>query len=255
MQLDLFEPSPDPDPQAPVASPAEPGMEGETHALRRELERQSKLRVDLVVTDNSSTIMSVKHLHKGAVARLRVHRMFLDAPMPVVHALAAWITLRRNPSAAAILNEYIRDQQHRIRRREPVRRRIVTKGEHFDLEELFRDVNASHFQNRVDAAITWGRSSSTKQRRSVTFGSYSQQDHLIRINPLLDRSFVPQYFIRFIVFHEMLHADLGIDESSTGRRRAHTREFRRIEQAHPDYRRVMAWQETHLGRFLRPKSY
>ena len=92
----------------------------------------------------------------------------------------------------------------------------------------------------------------SSRRRSIRFGSYSAQENVIRIHPLLDQDFVPQYFIRYIVFHEMLHAFLGAHESSSGRRRVHTREFRRRERAYPDYARAVEWEskESNLRRLL-----
>lgn len=254
MQLELFGPPPDPEPSpapAPKAAAPPPESGHAYRALRAELERRSGMRVELIVTNNSSTIMSVKHARGGELARLRVHRMFVDAPERVVGALAQWLTLRKNTRAADILNAYIRDQQHRIQKRPARAQRLRTQGQRFDLAALFREVNVAHFEGKVTARITWGRYPAPQRRRSITFGSYSQQEHLIRINPLLDLAFVPAYFIRFIVFHEMLHAHLGIDESPDGRRRIHTPEFRRIEKAHPDYARVIAWQEANLKRFLR----
>lgn len=255
MQLDLFEWRPErgieiPEPPVREAEDTE-AWARQTDALRRELERRSGMRVALVVTNNTSTIMSVKHTERGSVARVRVHKMFVGAPEAVVAALASWITLRKNARAAEILNGYIREQKHQIQKRAPRRERLTTQGARFDLRALFEEVNAAHFDGKVTARITWGRNPPPTRRRSITFGSYSQQEHLIRISPVLDLAFVPAYFIRFVVFHEMLHAHLGIDESPNGRRRVHTREFRRIEQAHPDYARVMAFQEKNLRRFLR----
>jgi hypothetical protein len=253
MQLDLFDELPDdPAPRAPgpVAPPAFPEHEDPAH-LRSALERQSGMTVDLVVTDNSSTVLSVKHQRRGRAATLRVHHMFLTAPAPVVQALASWLTLRKNKRAAEVINTYIRDQKHAIRERRARRVPVRMQGEHFDLAELFDEVNAASFGGEITARITWGRFPSQARRRSVTFGSYSQHDHLIRISKLLDLPFVPRYFIRFIVFHEMLHAHLGIGEYPSGRRCIHGRAFREREQAYPDYHRAVAWQEKNLHRFLR----
>jgi len=55
---------------------------------------------------------------------------------------------------------------------------------------------------------------------------------------------VPAYLVRFVVFHEMLHADLGIDSAPSGRRRIHPRAFREREARHPDCQRASAWLEV-----------
>ena len=96
-----------------------------------------------------------------------------------------------------------------------------------------------------------------RRRRSIRFGSYTPVDELIRIHPYLDQAFVPEFFVRYIVFHEMLHAHMGIEETPNGRRRIHPPAFRRREEEYGDYDRAVAWMndESNLRRLLRaPKS-
>jgi predicted SprT family Zn-dependent metalloprotease len=210
--------------------------------LHRELEQRSGLRVQLVVTDNSHTVMSVKHHPVSGVVALRMHHMFLGADGDVLKALAAWL---RKPScrrSGDVIDRFIRENRHLVRRQRGVERRLHTAGVVYDLRTLFDEVNAAHFGGSVTAAITWGRRPNSKRRRSIRFGSYSVEEHLIRIHPYLDNPRVPEFFVRYIVYHEMLHAHLGIEESATGRRRIHTAEFKRIERAYPDYSRAEAWQ-------------
>ena len=53
-------------------------------------------------------------------------------------------------------------------------------------------------------SIKWGRN--TKKRlKSVSLGSYSHSKKLIRIHPVLDGKFVPEFFIRSIIYHEIGH--------------------------------------------------
>ena len=64
---------------------------------------------------------------------------------------------------------------------------------------------------------------------------------------------MPDFFVRYIVFHEMLHAELGIETSPTGRRCIHSRAFNRRERQYADYARASAWdkQPANLRRLLR----
>ena len=122
------------------------------------------------------------------------------------------------------------------------------------MNRYFEEVNRAEFDSSIDAPITWGRLPTVRRRRSIRLGSYSADDHLIRIHPHLDQAFVPEYFVRYIVFHEMLHAHLGIETGPTGRRRIHTREFNVRERAYADFARAVAWQDdpANLNRMLRP---
>jgi predicted metal-dependent hydrolase len=86
--------------------------------------------------------------------------------------------------------------------------------------------------------------------RTLKFGSV---DHtgLIRIHPVLDKSRVPAWFVRFIIFHELLHGVHKPTSAPNGRRSIHTPAFRSAERAHPDYARSVAWREANLGQLLR----
>lgn len=214
----------------------------EPGTLHKELEHRSGLRLNLVLTDNSHTVMSVKHHPISGIVALRMHRMFLGADPDVVQALATWLKKPSCRRSGAVIDRFIRNNRHLVRRRTATQRRLRPVGKVYDLRAMYQLVNREYFDGQVDAAITWGRRPTGKKRRSIRFGSYSVEEHLIRIHPYLDRVEVPEFFVRYIVYHEMLHAHLGIEESPTGRRRIHTPEFKRHEQAYPDFARAEAWQ-------------
>jgi len=220
--------------------------------LRAELEEQTGLRVHLAVTDNTSTVMTVKQSSRGGEVRVRLHHMFLSASPEVLCALARWITSSNAKKAGEVLDEFIRGNTERIRQRP---RQIVakTEGIFFDLGAIFERLNAEYFEGKITAMITWGRMPSSRRRRSIRFGSFYPRENLIRIHPLLDQDFVPLYFVEYIVFHEMLHAFLGIDETDTGRRRLHGGAFKRHEVMFDGYLSAMAWQNDarNLRKLLR----
>jgi hypothetical protein len=83
---------------------------------------------------------------------------------------------------------------------------------------------------------------------------------VVRIHPVLDQPLVPEWFVRFILFHELLHAELDTSGASAGfeappatgaRRRFHGPEFRRRERAYPDYRRALEWERRHVRALIR----
>ena len=219
----------------------------DARALCEELEAHTGLTLQLTVTNNRSSVMFVRHDRLGGSAQVRLHHMFLSASETVVRALATWIRSPRARKSGGILDLFIRENTHLLRpaplRPQPCR----TRGLIHDLRIMYDELNARHFNNTVTAALTWGKQPTTQRRRSIRFGSYSPGEHIIRIHPLLDQEFVPAYFVRYIVFHEMLHAFLGIEDPETGRRRIHTGEFRRSEQAYPDYAIAFAWQAQHTN--------
>lgn len=220
--------------------------------LQTELITRTGRQLTLQVTNNRSTMLTLKQISPGRY-RLRLHMMFLEAPSAVHLALARWVMHPRDPEAGATIDTFIRERRDEIRPRALKPQPLRTRGTHFDLTALYADVNRTCFNNAVTAAITWGRMPAQRRRRSIRFGSYSPEQNMVRIHPYLDQAFVPAYVVRYIVFHEMLHALLGLEESPTGRRIIHPPRFRQIEQTYPDYQRACAWIENpaNLGRLLR----
>ncbi len=126
------------------------------------------------------------------------------------------------------------------------------EGTHFDLRRIFDQLNGRYFRGRLrNYTVTWGRRRRHRPRECFTFGTIQEEDRVIRINPLLDQNFVPLWFLRYVLYHEMLHSVVPEEASAGGRRRVHTEEFNRREQKFPGYRRARRWEEENLARFLR----
>lgn len=210
-------------------------------------------RVRLILTDNTSTMVSFRRA-RGLVD-FRVHRMFVHAPSAVIRALADYA--RRGQNAGRIIDEYVRRHEDRIRvvRAERQRLWLVAFGEAHDLQAMFDELNNRYFDNAVKARIGWSRDPPNRRRRSIKMGAYFHDARVIRIHPALDRADVPDFFVAFIVFHEMLHQVVAPVQVG-GKRVSHTPEFRRRERAYHDYERAMEWERRHLGLLLgkRPKK-
>jgi hypothetical protein len=225
-------------------------------SLSNRLRELCNSRIDVRLTGNGSTMMSFKPGTLRQPAQLRVHRMFAGAPPEVVEALAHWTLDRRRRKVCQLLDGFIAANRHLVQRRPVPIERLETAGEFHDLQAYFDAVNAAEFAGEIDAPITWGRFPALRRRRSIRLGSYTPGDHLIRIHPHLDQHFVPDFFVRYIVFHEMLHAQLGIELAPSGRRCIHTREFNRRERRYAEYALAIAWHDNpaNLRRLLRPAT-
>jgi hypothetical protein len=238
----------------PVALPPEnSSTQGRADRLHAALREETGVEIRLRITNNSSTMMSLRYEESGERAVVGLHHMFLDAPKPIRKALGTWIVRPRAKKAGEKLESYIAERRHLIAPAAPRNVALRTAGRHVDLQKLYDEVNAAEFDESVETPITWGRMPTKRSRRSIRFGSYSPSDELIRIHPYLDQAFVPVYFVRYIVFHEMLHAHMGIEEGPTGRRRIHPPAFRKREEAYVDFERAVSWMndEAKLRRLLR----
>ena len=208
----------------------------------------TKGRPRVVFTDNLHTMLSIKR--GQGVWTLRMHQMFATAPSAVLRAVAQYAQTQ-DRQAAALLRRYIDHNDHQIRpQAEPRAQVIDVQGAHHNLQMIFDDLNARYFDGAITARITWGPRARRKSgRESIKLGSYSVEDELIRIHPVLDAVDVPPFFIAWIVYHEMLHEvhDMPIVD---GRRVYHTPEFRRAEARFEHYAEAVLWERTQVHKLL-----
>ena len=206
--------------------------------------------VIVTLTDNRRTMISAKR-SPGRI-ELRLHRMFLYADEIVLIALAAYLRDRHVKVASKTLDDFISRHKHSIRKERRSLRRVA-QGKYFDLRAMFVQLEGEYFAEPVTAEISWGRRVAPRRgQRSIQLGTYVPDEKLIRIHPLLDQDWVPDYFVASVVYHEMLHHVLPATVSN-GRHRFHTKEFRQLEAAFAHHERALAWESKHLRKLLRSK--
>jgi hypothetical protein len=235
--------------QFPAGQPQIFVHEGARQALERRLAVAWHRLVLLSVTDNTRHMIS--RIKRDGVLQVRLHHMFLDAPAPVQDALVRYV-VEGERASSAVINRYIEDNGYRIRASRRVSSRLTTQGEVHDLFAMYRKVNEEYFSGAVDALITWGRRNPRPEepRRAIKLGSYSAVERLIRVHPVLDRAWVPRYFVSYIVYHEMLHHVIPQSQGS-GRRMLHPPIFKSRERLFRDFDRSLAWERAHIDRLLR----
>jgi len=203
------------------------------------LEKTTGKPVSLVFTKNSSSMISART--RGGMVSVRLHEMFLGAGKDVIQEIAGFI--KAGKGVAPLVRQFINKNRDQIVKKTVRRAHAVQKGNYHDLQDMFNSLNEEYFEKRISSMITWGfrkKRYGDKQRR---LGSYNMHTDTIRINPVLDKATVPHYFVEYVVYHEMLHADLGISEGDNGRRAIHTKEFRRRERLFSDYMRAITWEK------------
>lgn len=145
-------------------------------------------------------------------------------------------------------------KRHLATVRAPIQRQFefASEGRFFDLRAIFDRMNERYFRNRLRGyTIAWGQRRRAKPKNSIVFGTIQEADRMIRIHPLLDRQFVPHWYVEYVVFHEMLHAVVPDRCDSAGRRIVHHDGFLKKEQRFRHYKRSIEWEQENLGRFLR----
>jgi SprT-like family protein len=203
----------------------------------------------IVWHENKTTYFSARREKKRLT--LRLHRLFYQAPTPVLEALVR-IALKKDPEAYAIVKKmaYLFFHQNKA-----APESLSFAGAAYDLKEIYDRLKKRYFAPEYDAAIGWSPRSRSGKFRFITFGTYDRHRHQIRINPLLDDPRVPLFFLEFIVYHEMLHAICLPEFDTAGRCRVHTREFREKEKQFPHYESAKEWEEKSLNYFKKRKRH
>jgi hypothetical protein len=207
-----------------------------------------RARARVVLTDNVHTMLSIKRGH--GVLTFRLHHLFVGAPAAVARAVARYAETHERESAL-LLRDYVDTKESLIRRREDPRPfTLDVEGRWHNLQELFDGLNAAYFDGKIKARITWGpRSRRRRARDSIQLGSYTMEDGLIRIHPVLDAKDVPRYFVEWIIYHEMLHEvhDMPV---VGGRRMYHTPEFLRAEARFEHHAKATSWEQANRHKLL-----
>lgn len=202
--------------------------------LRSYLEKASDKTVSLFITDNSYSLLTLTGGESSV--KLRLHRIFLSAGYEVLAEIADFIINSR--IRTPLIRIFINQNTHQIKKKSPVNAKLRHPGKYHNLLDIFNAINREYFNESINASITWGSRGPKLRAKRRTLGSYGYNSNVIRINPILDSRRVPLYYLEFIIYHEMLHADLGIDTVS-GRNSFHSREFKKRERLFKHYERAL----------------
>ena len=183
---------------------------------------------------------------RGGRVYIRMSDLLRIAPPEVIRAIAfllvARLLSRKAPPehervyrSFSFTPEALRASD--IARRQRGRKMISTStGRVYDLEKLFRRLNRRHFDGALQMpTLTW----SQRRARSI-LGQHDRAHDTITISKILDSQDVPEWFVEYILFHEMLHIKHAA-RIIKGRRYYHTPAFRAEERNYPRYEQAQEW--------------
>lgn len=205
--------------------------------------------VALVLTNNRRRLLSYRQ-SRGRI-EVRVSRRLLALGSETLVPIVDFVSGR--PATRRRLQELIeRVPQPPTRRRGPGPMRA--KGETHDLDRILSRESVRAFGEPLSLPITWGpRRTRKRGQRSIRLGVYDFERGFIRIHPRLDHPAVPEWFVGFVVFHELLHHRFGI-KTVAGRRVLHSEHFRQAEAGHPRYSDARRWEALNLAWLLHRTS-
>lgn len=176
---------------------------------------------------------------------VRMADTLATAPEDVQEALA-WILLSklfRKPVPASANDRYrrylnrrdVRKELDLVRKTRGRKQVEEPKGQQFDLEAMFEDLNFRYFFGLM-ARPTLGWS----PRASRTLlGHYDPSHNTIVLSRILDNRNTPKVAVEYVLFHEMLHLRYPVEHHGA-RRCVHTQAFKEAEKAFKDLREAKA---------------
>lgn len=157
------------------------------------------------------------------------------APDSVIEALAEILLskLFRRPVPASSNDRYrrylnrrdVRSSLDLVRQIRGRKRVLDAKGRHYDLIEMFEDLNFRYFHGLMARpALGWSPNASR-----TLLGHYDPSHNTIVLSRILDRAETPKLAVEFVLFHEMLHLRHPAEHNGA-RRCVHTKAFKEAEK-------------------------
>jgi hypothetical protein len=177
--------------------------------------------------------------------RIQVHEGFVGAQEQAIEALVITLLIGKDAkdgkgrSYLSMIKAYTQSSTFRsiaaeldiVVTADPSR----SLGQHFDLEIIFDKVNRNYFEGQMAKPnLVWNKTLTYRK-----FGHYQPAKDTVMISISLDQATVPDYVVEFVMYHELLHKQLGIT-TSKGRQYAHTRAFRKAEARFLNHRQAEA---------------
>jgi len=199
------------------------------------------------LNDNRSSLITVKP-RPGELTTVRLQRVFLAADDRTLKALARFI-VKPDRRCRRALDDFLAARRELLDAcaREGNATRLETRGEHRDLKQILRRVLADYGLKLPGVAIGWARPGRPgRRRRSIKFGCWFGKSRTVRIHPALDDPGVPEFFVEYIIYHELLHALFPPEPGPVGRRLVHNPEFKRFEKKFKQYKKAREFEREYV---------
>ena len=166
---------------------------------------------------------------------VRISDLLEGAPEPVLKAIAHILIAklyrkRIDSSHAACYRKHIASRRvaaktHLVRQIRGKKRIDSARGSHFDLNDVFEELNIRYFYGLLGRPqMTWSVSASR-----TSLGHFDPAHNTIVVSRIFDSAVVPRFALEYLVYHEMLHLKYPVKLKGS-RRCVHSSAFQTEEQ-------------------------
>ncbi len=218
--------------------------------LEQTLRSLCNIQVDLVLNNNRTTMISILE-RKRKYIRLSIHRMFLKASGAIVDAIVDFIHNQKSRHSSLLLQNFINTQLPKFGYEKKLNHeKLSTLGQAYDLKTIYHQLNKTYFDNQLDLNITWYGMPHKRRGCTMTYGLYSEPLKLIKVHRLLDRYICPEFYVAFVIYHEMLH-EVHKPYMGVSCTHIHTPEFKAQEKQFKYFKEAVAWEKKSRRLFFR----
>lgn len=186
---------------------------------------------------------------REGVLHIRFSDLLEGAPENVIEAIAHILIAKiyKKPIETQHSSRYRRyvgshdlsTKAHLVRQVRGRKRIEGAKGNFYDLEEVFDDLNRRFFHGLMGRPqLTWSRGHARNM-----LGHYDPAHNAIVVSRIFDSGRVPRYAVEYIVYHEMLHLKHPVKLRGS-RRCIHGPEFQAEERQFPHLQEAKQFLKT-----------
>jgi hypothetical protein len=211
---------------------------GREPGLRQKLPRQVR-NLELKVSFYNIPVLYKLKVHKGKLS-LTASEGFIVADEKILRALVGSAFQAQGSYLAKVRQYAVSEEFSEVLLDLETATAGELQSDHSDprLEASFERVNRQLFGGRLaKPRLTWNQTITHRK-----FGHYLYATDTVMVSVSLDRPDVPAYVLDFIMYHELLHKDLGL-KTVNGRNYGHTPEFRQAERSYPKYKEAQDYLE------------
>ena len=207
----------------------------ESKALEQRLSRALKKKVDLTFQGDGVRRILIEPHHNHL--KLRLDPLFKEIDDTTFLHLVNFIEHGHENHKAGLIS-YLK----KAHSKQP-------KSEKHPFQNILNQLRHNHFPNLPPLNLVWGKEGKKGQQKTIRLASYWPKRKEIRLHPYLEIEGVPDYYIEYLLYHELCHAYLVMSgQAKDGEQ--HGPDFMKLEKKFPLLHRAIEWEELGLAEFL-----
>lgn len=212
---------------------------GKSKADSKELEKKlsKSLKRKVSIDFSLDGVRRILIEPNGKALKLRLDPLFKEINHDYYEALVKFIQLGDEHSKSELI-EYLRIHKNKL----PV------KDTH-TFQSTLNQLRNEHFPLLPPLKLVRGKEGKKGEQKSIRLASYWAKRKEIRLHPYLEIEGVPEYYLQFLIYHELCHAQLVMSgQAKDGEH--HGPDFIKLEKKFPMIEEAIDWENHHLATFL-----